>query len=103
MTMKPKTRKAPAKLSAVWEAIARAKAAQAAYDAAPDHSDETLIPLSTAESDACDDLAEAHCRDDAEFVEKLRYLFAREVLLFGKEDNAVMVAVATHLKGRKSA
>ena len=102
MTTKPKTRKAPAPVT-VDNAIARVKAAQAAYDAAPDYSDETLIPLSEAESDACDDLAEAPCTSDAEFVKKLRYLFAREVRLFGKENNAVMVAVATHLKRRKSA
>jgi hypothetical protein len=103
MTTKTKTRTAKAKPATVDEAIALVKAAQAAYDAAPDHSDETLIPLSSAESDACDDLAEAPCISDAEFVEKLRYLFAREVRLGGMEDNAVMVAVATHLKGMMSA
>jgi hypothetical protein len=51
MTTKLKTRKAPAKPSTVDKALARVKAAQAAYDAASDHSDETLIPLSEAESD----------------------------------------------------
>jgi hypothetical protein len=41
-------------MSPVAEAIARLKAAQAAYDAATDRSDETLGPLCEAESDACE-------------------------------------------------
>ena len=96
MTTKPKTRKAPSKPSAVAAAIARHKTAQDAYDAAPDQSDETLIPLCEVADEALKELEETPCTSDAEFVEKLRYLFAEEVRLEFSVDS-IHVAVATHL------
>jgi hypothetical protein len=88
MTTKPKTRKAAksgaAKSSAVAEAIARLKAAQAAYDAAEAAGDDAATSLHCeAEYTACDELTEAPCANEAEFIEKLRCLLARESLLFG--------------------
>lgn len=84
-------------------AIERHRAAQEAHDAAPDHSDETLCPLSEAEDEACDKLTETPCANDAEFLEKLRYLLARETRLFGKptigtEYGSVVRATALHFE-----
>ena len=70
MTTKPKTRKAPAKPTAIDKAIARVEAAQAAYEAAPDNSDETTEPLCGAEIDAAYQLADMPCKSDAEFMKK---------------------------------
>ncbi|MGC2222140.1 MAG: hypothetical protein WA624_07135 [Methylocella sp.] len=81
-------------------AIERHRAAQAAIDAAdgpegyPDH-------LNEAEFDAIDDLAEAPCASDAEFLEKLRYLHAYETRIFGAptgqhEFRSVVLAVDCH-------
>ena len=102
MTTKPKTRKAPAKPTAIDKAIARVEAAQAAYVAAPDNSDETTEPLCGAELDAADQLADMPCKSDAEFMKKLRYLCAREVRIFGPptgnhEFGTVVIAVAEHM------
>jgi hypothetical protein len=104
MTPKPKTRKAPAVPATIAEAIARCKAAKAAYNAAPDQKDETLIPLSESESDACIELSKTPCVSDAEFIEKLRYLNAREIWLWGRpkgdtEFGTVVIAVAKHFGG----
>jgi hypothetical protein len=101
MSTKPKTRAAPAKPSAFAEALARHKAAQAAHDAAPDQSDETIIPLTEAAYDAQIGLAKAPCASDAEFIEKLNYLFADETRICGlvncnMDFGSVLAAVATH-------
>jgi len=53
------------------EAVAIHKAAKAA----PGHDDEDNYD----ELDALDSVAEALCADDAEFLEKIRYLIAEEV------------------------
>ena len=91
--------------SAVAEAIARHKAAQAAHDAAPDDSDETMDPLFDvfdAATRALEELGKTPCASDAEFIEKLRYLLPQETrqsgaLHFGLEYGSILVAVATHL------
>jgi hypothetical protein len=99
MTTKPKPRGA----SAVAKAIARHKTAQAAYDAAPDDSDATLIPLSDATFKALNKLAKTPCTSDAEFIEKLRYLAAQEAEMYSSptgmhEYGSVVIAVALHLE-----
>ena len=88
--------------SAVAEAIARHKAAQAAHDAAPDDSDETMDPLFDSATRALEELGKTPCASDAEFIEKLRYLLPQETrqsgaLHFGLEYGSILVAVATHL------
>jgi hypothetical protein len=120
MSTKPKTRKGTAKRAApgarnerlepkpstVAEAVERCKAAQAAYSAAAATGDADAADLhSEAESVTCDELAEMPCTDDAEFIEKLRYLYARELKIFGEPDinaefGSVVIAVATHLGAR---
>ncbi len=86
-------------------AIELHRAAQAAIDAAdgpegyPDH-------LNEAESDALAELAATHCVSDAEFIEKLRYLHARETRLYGAatgvhEFGSVVLAVDNHFQGEK--
>jgi hypothetical protein len=96
MTTKPKTRKAP-----IAQALARHKAAQAAIDAFRDDPDGYPKHLGTAEFDAIDDLAETPCASDAEFIEKLRYLYAYETRFFGTptgqhEFRSVVLAVDRH-------
>ncbi len=81
--------------SAVVAANARHAAARAAYDAAPSDS------LSEVESVCCNELAETPCTSDAEFIQKLRYLIAREAGLWGSPNvheqfGSVAVAVALH-------
>jgi hypothetical protein len=83
--------------SAVAAAIARHAAARAAYDAAPSDS------LSEAETVSCNELAETPCTSDAEFIQKLRYLIARETGLWGSPNvheqfGSVAVAVALHFE-----
>jgi hypothetical protein len=80
MTMKPEESEA-----SVPQAIARCEAAQAGYDAAHD-DDDAANQLSDAESDAIEILAETPCASDAEFLEKLRFLVARETRIFGLPD-----------------
>jgi hypothetical protein len=95
MTTKPE--------SALDEALARHKAAQAAYAAAEAaHDEEASDYLSAAESDVCDELTAALCTGDDEFMKKLRYLLARETHLWGwpsrrAEFRFIVYAVATHL------
>ena len=95
MTTEPKTRKAP-----VAQVIARHKAAQAALDAVPgpegwpDH-------LCREEDEALDALAFAPCASDAEFLEKLRYLYAQQAKIWDLPDNGddygcIVIAVACH-------
>jgi hypothetical protein len=93
-TTKPKSSIAPA----LAQALARHKAAQAAIDAAPEGYPDHL---NEAESDAIDDLAETPCASDAEFVEKLRYLYAHETRIYGPptgqhEFSSVVLAVDSH-------
>ena len=76
MTTKPE-------LTALAQAIERHKAAQAATDAVADDPDGCPEHLNEAEFDAIDDLAEAPCTSDAEFIEKLRYLHGYETRIFG--------------------
>jgi hypothetical protein len=80
MTMKPEER------ASIAQAIARCEAAQAAYDARPHDDDGAASRLSEAESDAIEILAETPCASDAEFLEKLRFLVARETRIFGPPD-----------------
>ncbi len=92
MATKSRTLKTP-----VARAIARVKKAQAAYDAAEAaHDDAAADDLSKAESDACGELEKTPCANDEEFLEKLKYLVAREVHLFGSpfESFAEFVSVA---------
>jgi hypothetical protein len=107
MTTKTKTHKAAksgaAKSSAVARAIARLKAAQAAYDAAEAAEDAAAISLHCeAEIAACDKLTVTPCANEAEFIEKLRCLIARESYLFGSPFDSraefciIARAVATH-------
>jgi hypothetical protein len=97
MTTKPKTSKTP-----IAEAIERCEAAQAAYDAIPDDDDAAKRQLSGFESGVVDALARMPCASDAEFLEKLRYLLARETRIFGEphgraEFGSIVVAVDRHL------
>jgi hypothetical protein len=101
MTSKPKTHKAAksgaAKSSAVARAIVRLKAAQAAYDAAEAAGDAAATSLHCeAEFAACDKLTVTPCANEAEFIEKLRCLLARESLLFGSpfDSRAEFISIA---------
>ena len=81
MTIKRKTRKAPAKRAALAQAIARHMAAQAALDAIPgpqDHPEHRC----DEEDGALDELAFTPCASDAEFLEKLRYLYAQQARIW---------------------
>ena len=81
MTIKRKTRKAPAKRAALAQAIARHMAAQAALDAIPgpqDHPEHRC----DEEDGALDELAFTPCASDAEFLEKLRYLYAQQAKIW---------------------
>ena len=70
---------------ALARAIERHRAAQAAYDAWPDRSDdENLNRFCIAAGDALSDLAETPCANDAEFLTKLRYLLAAEMHVIGE-------------------
>jgi hypothetical protein len=65
------------------------------------HDDEAANQLSAAESDAIEILAETPCASDAEFLEKLRFLVARETRIFGPPDGnhdfgSIVVAVDRH-------
>ncbi len=89
MTTKPKAG------SAVAGAIARLKIAQSAYDAVEASGDDTATSLE-AEFTACDELVVAPCANEAEFIEKLQCLLARETQLFGSpfDSGAEFVSVA---------
>jgi hypothetical protein len=93
--------------SAVANALARCKAAQAAYDAAEAAGDDTTLELQgRVEAEIFDKLANTPCTSDAEFIEKLRYMIAQETKLWGSpldsraEFRHIAVAVAAHLGGR---
>lgn len=82
--------------SALNEAITRYKAAIAAYEATPDGDEKDT--LGGAMVDALDDIAVLPCANDAELMEKLRYLFEEETRLFGGHHSYIQVvaALATH-------
>jgi len=90
--------------SAVAKALARARAAQAAYDAAEAAKDDAdLEHQFLVEAGAFDKLAMVRCSSDAEFIEKLRYMIAHEINLWGSpldsqaEFKDIAVAAALHL------
>jgi hypothetical protein len=100
MTTKPKT----AKVSIV-QVIELCKAAQADYDATLDDDDAVKQQFSGFESEVVDCLARMPCASDAEFLEKLRYLLARETRIFGEphgraEFGSIVVAVDRHFNPR---
>jgi hypothetical protein len=68
--------------SAVAKAIARSKAASAAYDAAQAAGEDTSAAFETDEK-LYEKLVVTPCASDAEFIEKLRYLLKYETDLFG--------------------
>jgi hypothetical protein len=89
-------------MTALAQALARHKAAQADYDATPDDDDAMKQQFSDFESEVVDCLARMPCASDAEFLEKLRYLLARETRIFGEphgraEFGSIVVAVDRHL------
>jgi hypothetical protein len=69
------------------QALARHKAAQAAYDARPDGHEDVRDPLWIAEGNAFEALAETPCANDAEFIGKLRYLYAQQAKIWDLPDN----------------
>src|SRR5580704_17686400 len=79
MTTKPKTR------MPIVQAIARHKAAQAALDAVPGPEDYPEH-LCNEEDEALDELAFTPCASDAEFLEKLRYLYAQQAKIWDLPD-----------------
>jgi hypothetical protein len=90
------------------QAIARHTAAQAALDDASEDiraSRSKCLPpehLSNEEDEALYDLAETPCAGDAEFIEKLRYLYAHQARIWGPQNNAndygcLAIAMACHL------
>jgi hypothetical protein len=87
------------------EAIARhqvARAALAAQVAANPSDDLACEPLLAEDVAATEAIATASCENDAEFVEKLRYLMPYEQALCGEpsmqlEYGSVIVAVSTYL------
>jgi hypothetical protein len=91
------------KSAVLAQAITRCEAAQAAYDAMPDDDADMKEQLFLDEADAADALAELPCASDAEFIEKLRFLLARETSLFGApndgglEFGSIAIAVDRHL------
>jgi hypothetical protein len=98
------------KLTALAQALARHKAAQAAIDAHFGHIDDEALAdqLFDAESGARKVLAETPCASDAEFLEKLRYLLAHETRIFdGPPDGhqhfgSILVAVDRYLNAGPS-
>jgi hypothetical protein len=91
MTTKPKTH------MPIVQAIARHKAAQAALDAAEDRPEH----LRDEENEALDELAFTPCASDAEFLKKLRYLYAQQAKIWDLPDNGddygcIVIAAACH-------
>ena len=94
MTTKPKTR------TTIVQALARHKAAQAALDAVPGPED-CPEHLCDEEDEALDALAFTPCASDAEFLEKLRYLYAQQAKIWNLPDNGndygcIVIAAACH-------
>jgi hypothetical protein len=72
-------------------------AAQAALDAAEDRPEH----LRDEEDEALDELAFTPCASDAEFLEKLRYLYAQQAKIWDLPDNGddygcIVIAAACH-------
>jgi hypothetical protein len=80
------------------QAIARHMAAQAALDAGPEDRPQHLFD---EEDGALYELALTPCASDAEFVEKLRYLYAQQAKIWNLPDNGndygcLAIAAACH-------
>ena len=69
-------------MTALAQALARHMAAQAALDAVPGPED-WPDHLCREEDEALDELAFTPCASDAEFLEKLRYLYAQQAKIWG--------------------
>ena len=87
-------------LAALAQAIARDKTAQAALDAVPGPEDYPEH-LCDEEGRALDELAFTPCASDAEFLEKLRYLYAQQAKIWDLPDNGddygcIVIAAACH-------
>jgi hypothetical protein len=95
MTIKPKTP------TPIVQAIARHKAVQAAADAVP-CPEECPEHLREEENEALDELAFTPCASDAEFLEKLRYLYAQQAKVGwdlpdnGDDYGCIVIAAACH-------
>jgi len=88
------------KLTALAQAIARHMAASAALDAVPDPNDYPEH-LRDEENEALDELAFTPCASDAEFLEKLRHLYAQQAKIWDLPDNGddygcIVIAAACH-------
>ena len=82
----------------IVQAIARHMAAQAALDAGPEDRPDHLCK---EEDEALDELAFTPCASDAEFLEKLRYLYAQQAKIWDLPDNGdnfgcLAIAAACH-------
>ena len=80
------------------QAIARPKAAQAALDAVPGPEDYPEH-LCDEEDEALYELAFTPCISDAEFIEKLRYLYAQQAKIWdlpnnGNDYGCIVIAAA---------
>jgi len=91
--------------SAIAEVIERCTVAQVAYDLAAEAGDDVNSSLrSEEEDDAVNELVMMPCTSDAELLEKLRFLLARETKLWGSpfdssaEFCSIAQAVATYLE-----
>jgi hypothetical protein len=91
MTTKPNT--------ALAQALARHMAAQAALDAVPGPEDYPEL-LCDEEGEALEELAFTPCASDAEFLEKLRYLYAQQAKLWELPESenygCIVIAAACH-------
>ncbi len=86
--------------ASIAQALARHKAAQAALDAVPGPEDYPER-LCDEEGEALDELAFTPCASDAEFLEKLRYLYAQQAKIWDLPDNGddygcIVIAAACH-------
>jgi hypothetical protein len=86
---------------ALAQAIERHKAAQAAADAVADNPDGCPELWREEENEALDELAWTPCGSDAEFLEKLRYLYAQQAKIWDLPDNGdnygcIVIAAACH-------
>ena len=87
MTTKPKTRKALSKLAALAQATHVTRPRKRLWMR---FQAQRTIPsnLYDVEDEALHELALTPCASDAEFIEKLRYLYAHQARMWGPEDNA---------------
>jgi hypothetical protein len=89
-------------MTTLVQAIERHKAAQAALDAVPGPEDYPKH-LCDEENEALDELASTSCASDAEFLEKLRYLYAQQAKIWDLPDNGdnygcLAIAAACHFR-----